>query len=325
MSEKQMVAPAANAKEIDARAAGWLERREEEGWCESDDAALDIWLAGDLSHRVAYWRLKAAWARADRLAALRGSAASTPRGRTILPLFFKIAAVLVVIAAAGAVTVNYVSRPRDRIFQTPIGGHEVVRFADGTRVELNTNTTIRARMTSDQRIVWLESGEAYFQVKHDALHPLVVMAGSHRVTDLGTKFLMRRDPRRLEVAVLEGRVWFDAPDAKSARPSLPLSQGQVAIASGQKVALENRSMRALDNELGWRRGVLVFKNTILADAAAEFNRYNVQKLVISDPAIGYIKIGGIFEATNVGAFTEVAQDVLGLTVRNHGNEIVISR
>jgi len=324
MSDTQMAMPM-GAKAIDARAAAWLEKLDGENWSGADQAALDAWLAQDLSHRVAYWRLKAAWGRADRLAALHGSAQPRARGRVVLPVFLKIAAVFAVVAAAGALAFDYAARPGDRVFQTPVGGHEIVRFADGTKVELNTNTIVRARMTTDQRIIWLERGEAYFQVKHDALHPLIVMAGDHRVTDLGTNFLVRRDPRRLEVAVLEGRVWFDVPNAKSARPSLPLGQGQVAIASGQKVSLEHRTMRALDNELGWRRGVLVFRDTTLGDAAAEFNRYNAVKLSIPDPAVAYIKIGGIFEATNVNAFTEVAEDVLGLNVRKHGNEIVISR
>jgi transmembrane sensor len=180
-------------------------------------------------------------------------------------------------------------------------------------------------MTTDQRVIWLEKGEAYFQVKHDALHPLIVMVDNHRVTDLGTKFLVRHDTARLEVAVLEGRVWFDVPDGRMQPPSLPLAPGQVAIASGRQVSVERKSMRTLTNELGWRRGVLVFRDTTLAEAAAEFNRYNRQKLSVPDPAVGFIKIGGIFEATNVGAFTEVAEDVLGLRVKDHGSEIVISR
>ncbi len=324
MSDAQ-IAPQPGAKEIDARAAKWLERENEEDWNQTDQAALDAWLSQDLSHRVAYWRLKAAWGRADRLAALRSTGEKPqPRARTY-PLLLKIAAVVVLVAAAGALTFHYAARPQDRLYSTPIGGHETVRFADGTEVELNTNTQIRARMTTDQRIVWLEKGEAYFQVKHDALHPLIVMAGAHRVTDLGTKFLMRRDPKRLEVAVLEGRVWFDAPDAKASKPSLPLTRGEVAVASGKSFSLEHRTIRTLDNELGWRRGKLVFKDTTLADAAAEFNRYNREKLVIPNPAIGYIKIGGIFDATNIAAFTEVVEDVLGLTVHKHGKNIVISR
>ena len=52
-----------------------------------------------------------------------------------------------------------------------------MNFADGSRIELNTNTVLRARMTTDQRIVWLEKGEAYFRIKHDSTHPFIVMVG----------------------------------------------------------------------------------------------------------------------------------------------------
>ena len=315
------------AKDIDARAAFWLERHDDENWNGNDQAAFDAWLAELLANRVAYWRLKAAWGRADRLVALRGSSpeAISSAGWRISPLFLRIAAVFAVVAIAGAIAANVTSRPRDRMYTTQIGGRELVRFADGSQVELNTNTVLRTRMTTDQRVIWLEKGEAYFQVKHDALHPLIVMVDDHRVTDLGTKFLVRHDTAKLEVAVLEGRVWFDVPDGRLQPPSLPLAPGQVAIATGRNVSVERKSMQALANELGWRRGVLVFRDTTLADAAAEFNRYNRQKLSIPDAAVGFIKIGGIFQATNVSAFTEVAQDVLGLHVKNHGDEIVISR
>ena len=45
---------------------------------------------------------------------------------------------------------------------------KLVSFADGTRIELNTDTVLRARMTTSERTVWLDQGEAYFQVKHDS-------------------------------------------------------------------------------------------------------------------------------------------------------------
>ena len=64
-------------------------------------------------------------------------------------------------------------------------------------------TVLRARVSAHERLVTLERGEAYFQIAHDPKHPFVVMAGDHRVTDLGTKFLVRRDNKTLEVAVTE--------------------------------------------------------------------------------------------------------------------------
>ena len=71
--------------------------------------------------------------------------------------------------------------------------------------------------------------------------------------------------------------------------------------------------------------MLVFKHTTLADAAAEFNRYNREKLVIADPAAAKLTIDGTFPTNDVGAFTDAAQTIFGLQVKNHGDEIVISR
>ena len=169
----------------------------------------------------------------------------------------------------------YLTQPRDRIFTTPVGGHETITFADGSKIELNTDTVLRARMTTAQRTVWLEKGEAYFQVKHDAAHPFVVMAGDHRVTDLGTKFLVRRDPGRLEVALLRGpravrRGGREAAIAIHAAHARRCGNGHVE----HDVRDERNAARSSPKNLSWRHGVLVFDNTPLADAASEFNRYN---------------------------------------------------
>ncbi len=48
------------------------------------------------------------------------------------------------------------------LYKTPIGGLETVHLADGSRVTLNTDTTIRVRIGRTRRRVELDSGEAYF-------------------------------------------------------------------------------------------------------------------------------------------------------------------
>ena len=60
-------------------------------------------------------------------------------------------------------------------------------------------------------------------------------------------------------------------------------------------------------QLSWRTGILMFRDQTLAEAAAEFNRYNERKLVIKDPAIANLKIEGNFRATNVDAFVRLAR------------------
>jgi transmembrane sensor len=308
--------------DIEADAAAWVRRRHFWDWSEEDRAALDAWLAQSISHRVAYWRMESGFARAEKLVALRDPKTEAVKSERRFPVMIGIAAALALIALVGAGAMNYVLRPHDRIYSTPVGGHEKIVFADGTRVELNTDTVLRARMNTAQRIVWLEKGEAYFQVKHDAAHPFTVMVGERRVTDLGTAFLVRRDESRMELAVVQGKVRFDA---GAARPASTLTQGDVVTASGSTVSEAKKPESALENELGWRRGVLVFDNTTLAIAAEEFNRYNRQKIVITDPAAARLAMVGTFPIHDVSAFTDAAEDIFKLRVENRGSEIVISR
>ena len=317
-----MSEPASALADIEARAAAWVRRRHFWDWSAEDQASLDIWLAESISHRVAYWRMESGFARTEKLVALREPVAEAREPARRFPVLMGIAAAAALIAMVGIAATRFVLHPQDRTYSTPVGGHEKIVFADGTKVELNTDTVIRARMTTESRIVWLEKGEAYFQVKHDGAHPFMVMVGERRVTDLGTAFLVRRDESRMELAVVQGRVRFDAGSAR--QPSM-LTPGDVVTASGNTVFEARKSGADLQNELGWRRGVLVFDNTTLAIAAEEFNRYNRQKIVITDPAAARLAMVGTFPIHDVAAFTDAAEDIFKLRVENRGSEIVISR
>lgn len=318
---KDMQAAAIFSETIEAQAADWLmERQDKTNWSQTDQAALDAWLAQSLAHRIAFLRLEATWGRTERLAALRKPSSDEPanaRSRTPL-LITGIAAAFVAIAALGIIGTNLLSPPKDRTYTTPVGGRALVSFEDGSKVELNTDTVLRTRMTTGERVVWLDRGEAYFRVKHDAAHPFVVIAGNHRITDLGTKFLVRRDAGRLEVALLEGSVRF-----ASAKKSALLTPGDEIVAE-KNISLTRKTAQELSNELGWRRGVLIFQHATLADAAAEFNRYNKQKIVIADAEASQRTIDGTFLANDIEAFTDAAQSIFGLRVKAQGDELVIS-
>ena len=71
--------------------------------------------------------------------------------------------------------------------------------------------------------------------------------------------------------------------------------------------------------------MLIFRHTALTDAAAEFNRYNRERIVIGDQAAARLTIDGTFPAKDVRGFAEVAQAVFGLRVERRDGETVISR
>ena len=319
--------PLPDAKRIRARASQFLlEQRTSGNWTAEDQSDLDAWLAESPAHLVAYWRLEETWERTNRLAALKRPI-SDMANRAVggAPALLKIAAAFAVAAMLGSTAAYFILRPAEKTYVTAVGGHEVVKFADGTRIELNTDTVLRTRMTTEQRVVWLDKGEAYFQVKHDAEHPFIVMIGGRRVTDLGTQFLVRRHTDRLEVAVMQGRVRFDAPNAFATKQTALLLPGDVATATSQSMSVIKAANHALEHELGWRRGMLVFHQTTLADAAAEFNRYNAKKITIADSVAAHFTIGATFPTNDVEAFTRVAKEVFALRVQDNGKEIVISR
>ena len=311
-----------NALLIEEKAAAWLARRDAGNWSDADQQALEAWIAEDMAHRVAWLRLESAWRRADRMAALRG----TDLDET-LPLwrrpFARVAAGVAAAVVLGAGVVGFNLAQPGRAYATDVGGHAPAPLPDGTRVELNTDTKLRADIGKDHRQVWLDRGEAYFEVAHDPSRPFIVHAGQRRVTVLGTKFLVRRIGQGVEVAVVEGKVRVDPVRQQRARPAV-LTGGDLAMARDEATLVAVRSPEKVENELSWREGMLVFDRSTLADAVAEFNRYNRKKLVVEGDATADVRIGGSFEADNIDAFGRLLEQAFGLSVEDRGGEIVIS-
>jgi transmembrane sensor len=68
----------------------------------------------------------------------------------------------------------------------------------------------------------------------------------------------------------------------------------------------------VDKKLLWTEGRLWFERQTLKDVVAEFNRYNRRQMVIADPAIENLRIGGGFEATDPESFIAALEKTLGV-------------
>ncbi len=319
---------------VSERAADFLANRRFGGWSEADQAALDAWLAESALHRVAWLRVEAIAACTDELAAVHtfGPCASSdhaaPRsdGKSrfrMLALPLLAAASIALLLAGGFPLVAYLRPPpADHSYSTDIGNQTLLKFADGTQIELNTDTAVRYRMTTAERTVWLEKGEAWFHVAHNPADPFTVIVGKHRVTDLGTEFLVRRGAGRMEVALFKGRASLGTEGAQTAATLKP---GDEAVATPVSLSVTRKTQQELADELSWRRGVLVFRNTRLADVVREFNRYNATKLVIADPSIADLRFSAELKTDDFAAFLNLAEMRLSLRTDREGNDILISR
>ncbi len=312
--------------ETEKRAADFFQRRRFWEWTDADQAELDAWLAEAVSHRIAYLRVQNGDARMESLVAhspprLTLLQARAPRRHLTFPLLA--AASIVLVAALGVLYLRAPIEPPVRTFATNVGGRAALKFGDGTEIELNTDTAVRYRMTTDRRIVWLDRGEAYFRVTHDAANPFSVIVAGHRITDLGTEFLVRDDRGTVNVALVKGRAQLrsETPGAGEA----VLMPGDDAVATSVSLSVTKKNPRDIGDELAWRSGMLVFRNTKLADVAREFNRYNESKIVITDPSIAGLKFSAELKTDDYQGFLQLVQAALHLRVDQQGHEFLISR
>jgi transmembrane sensor len=307
-----------SADETELTAAAWL-GREDRGLTAQERDALDLWLSQSSLNKVAYLRLKAAWRRADRLAALKSPmpAARGQGGLLLRPLAMSAIAAGALLLGVGAYFTRHTPSGQD--YATTIGKIQAVRLADGTQVELNTNTRLHADVTG--RTVRLDSGEAYFDVVHDASRPFTVYAGNRRITDIGTKFSVFREGDDVRVTVREGKVRVEVLDETGV--PVVAQAGHAVVTKGGETLVLTKPDRDIDQDLGWRSGMLIFNQQTLAEAAEQFNRYNERQIFVEGPA-RKIRIGGSFKADNVDVFVLLLHRGFGLSVNEQGDRIVVS-
>lgn len=334
----------ASADAIEIEAAQWLLRREDADWCDEDADMLADWLDRSMAHRAAFWRLEHGWAEADRVAALgreapprrradrRWRAAvgrAMPGRRAASAIAGAITASL--LAAAGVVWLPSVLAPGagdvvTQAYRTPVGGRREVRLADGSRVELNTATMLHAASRPDAREVWLDDGEAYFDIVHRPDRTFIVHAGPRTITVLGTRFIVRRAGDKVTVAVLSGRVRVDdAAVERAGTRSAIVTTGDIAVAQPRATLITNDTPARVDAIAAWRDGMIVFDDTPLSEAAAEFNRYSVRPIRVADAELARVRIGGSFRTRDGAAFVELMERAYHVRVRDEEGTIVLDR
>jgi transmembrane sensor len=333
---------------VEQRAVVWLQKRDAGSWSEHDQAELDAWLDSDANHRVAYLRLEAAWEQMNRLQALgagysRGyvptaeeleasswralidRSGSCTRKRTYTR-WLAVAASFLVAITVGIGAYFSIDYFRGERYSTPIGGVATVPLKDGTNITLSTDSSIRVQLKDRERHIDVTQGEAFFDVAHDPSRPFIVQAGSKRITAVGTQFSVRRDRKDVRVVVTEGKVKFE--DGEGPAPhrveALLLTAGSIARASDAGVRVQSVALPQAEEQLSWRTGYVVFHATPLADAVAEFNRYNDRKIVIDDPAIAAMQLTGQFRSTNIDSFVRLLEQTFGIRVQQTEDRIVLS-
>ena len=217
-------------------------------------------------------------------------------------------------AAAVAIVLWIIRAPRqmEDLF-TPMARRGIQTLVDGTKVELNAQTSMRISLDGEVRHVQLASGEAFFSVAKDAARPFIVEtpAGTIRVT--GTRFEVRSESAgALEVVVEEGVVQV-RPGTVRNEPPYTLHAGDRLTSGPEGVRVGQLGKAELADTLAWRQGQIVFAGVPLQEALMRFGHYHGRGFVAT-PAAAELRVGGRYSLDDIEGFFTALEEVLPVHV-----------
>jgi transmembrane sensor len=198
--------------------------------------------------------------------------------------------------------------------QTGIGERRTVVLEDGSRISLNTDTRISWRIKGATRALWLEHGEIGINVRAMAGPALRLSANGMRFDLASGTFNARREPESVALLVLDGTARSEA---------RRLSEGTLAMAIGRDIAVHPAEAVAIERARSWRNGQLVFEGESLDYVVAEFNRYLNDKLVVADPQLSRIRLGGRFTNTDASELLKALEASFGIHARRAENGAIM--
>jgi len=206
----------------------------------------------------------------------------------------------------------------NNIIETPAGGQYQVVLPDGTKVWLNSSSSLKypVKFSGNERRVTL-NGEGYFEVKSDKQKPFRVVSGNQTVEVLGTKFNINtyKDEPALKTTLLEGSVKVSVDsEAEILRP------GEQAVMNGQKI-----NIHTVDTEqiVAWYKGDFAFDGTELSSIMRQISRwYDVD--VVYEGDIAGVKFGGsISRSKDIKEVLKVLAMTQGVNFKLEGRRIVV--
>lgn len=318
------MATSGRTRQVTEAAAAWFARLQGADVSETERQRFEEWIDADPAHAVAYARVEATWDRAARLAAAPQAApmvaptAAPVANRPARAAFTRRAAAAGILAVAIGAGGLWALRP-GTAYATGIGERKTVTLPDGSRVTLNTNSKIVVDFDDDARTARLLRGEALFDVAPDARRPFLVQAGTARLRAGRTAFNIRMREAVVEVTVTKGQLALAGPQAQPR-----VAAGEGAVIGQGAVAKVELDPDLLHRRLAWRDGIIELRGETLEQAVAEFNRYRETPLVVADPRIAAIRIGGAFETDESEKFLAALRSGFNIrTVEGEGGRVFL--
>ncbi|MCC7136750.1 MAG: FecR domain-containing protein [Nitrosomonas sp.] len=260
-------------------AAAWFLRMQQSDGNDAEQKVFEAWLSQSSAHRAEYQQYSRLWHNLDYLERKPQKKFST-----------MVAGLLVSVFLFGAV--QWLSHIED-VIVTAIGEREQIVLADGTTIDINTDTKLRLALYGLTRKVTVEHGEVLFKIGNEHFRAFEVHAGNGVIRHIGTEFNVVRENGKTTVAVLEGAVEIRLEN----QYQTTIVRGEQQISYTEQ-GLSNIVQTDTETVAAWRKNRLIFRDTPLNEAVRQINRYHTRPVRLGEPQLSTLKVSGEFNATD---------------------------
>jgi len=220
---------------------------------------------------------------------------------------WKIAAsVLIVIGAGMLAFLNRSSFPwnsaEKQYSYICTGRNEVkkIKLSDGSRVWLNASSKLKYPQQFEEGIreLFLEEGEAYFDVERDQNRPFVVHAAGTETKVLGTEFNIRSYSYlpSVQVTVSKGKVSVATEEKQDPDSVLLLPNQRASFSKANGITFQDHVNSG--NAVAWKQGRMIFDDELLRDVAAELEQKYDVRIEIDMNKTEHIRLSAEFDASD---------------------------
>jgi len=322
------------------QAAQWFARSRAEDFSEDERDQFESWLEADTSHKSAFKEMEDAWQEAGLLLSpspLPGRQAKSTRYRFFpwpcLRLSGLAAMVLLIISISffrpEMTNYWYLIMGEEIIYRTEIGETQKITLKDGSRLEMNADSSVMVCFNKWRRKVDLPEGEIFFQVAYNPQRPFEVRTHQGMVRVLGTSFHVRSRNGRVSVDVENGRVQVTTnPERNSG-----ISGRKFVIKGGEGInynwsgRMDRIRVSRLEEVSAWRKGKILFRSRRLWEVLQELEHYHRVSLELPDKELWNSRFTGTFDSHDLDEILEAIKVSFSLKseITHDGTVVLMSK
>lgn len=213
--------------------------------------------------------------------------------------------------------------------KVPYGKRSKVYLSDGTVVNLNAGTSLKFPVKfieGKDREVFIEGGEAYFDVTKDVKHPFIVNTEGIGIRVLGTQFNISSYPEDKDIStvLVEGSVSvYDNNESYNLETATLLEPG---FKAGWNKSEDKITIEEADIELhtAWIKGKIIFKHIPFDNIIKKLERHYNVEIVNNDDLLGKNLITASFDIETIEQVLEVINEIHPIDYTIKDSKIIIN-